>query len=63
MKTVQVDCTCRGDNDSCVNCHGSGKVSMVACMRCGGSGRTGGVCQDCRGQGWRDLDQPLPFPD
>lgn len=59
MPTVK--CVCRGDNPSCVNCAGSGEVQRVGCRRCQGTGRTGGECPDCRGEGWRELDQPTPL--
>lgn len=59
---VNVACSCRGRNPGCVNCAGAGTVAVPACRRCRGTGRTGGVCMDCRGAGWRtiDLGEPLP---
>jgi DnaJ-class molecular chaperone len=60
MSTLKVRCgSCYGQNPSCVNCAGSGQVSVQACARCRGRGTEGGAkCLDCRGAGWRPLDQP-----
>lgn len=55
-KTVTVVCVCKRENPSCVICAGTGTVTHLACKRCGGTGKTGGQCLDCRGQGWRELD-------
>jgi hypothetical protein len=56
---IDVDCECRGRNGECVNCHGTGKVAVIACRRCRGTGTEGGArCLDCRGYRWRALDQP-----
>lgn len=57
--TIQADCSCGGLNGGCVNCDGAGVVTKRACRRCGGTGHTGGLCVDCRGAGWRELDNEL----
>lgn len=58
--TIDVTCSCQGANPGCVNCAGLGLLRRVACRRCGGTGATGGPCVDCRGEGWRELDNPHP---
>lgn len=55
-RTIQTDCSCKGQNRGCVNCRGTGEVTKRSCERCGGTGRTGGVCVNCKGYGWRELD-------
>lgn len=54
--TVEVDCFCGGHNAGCVKCDGTGKIVKRACPRCHGTGKDGGRCPDCRGAGWRELD-------
>ncbi len=60
---IPVDCVCGGINLSCIKCNGSGTQVKVACARCNGTGsdsgikNIGGKCVNCRGQGWRDMDQ------
>ena len=56
--TVQAACVCRGRNQRCAYCDGQGTVTKKACLRCGGVGTEGpnAKCPDCRGVGWRDLD-------
>lgn len=61
MATVKAKCVCRGRNSGCVICNGLGSVVMPACRRCNGTGRTGAVCVDCQGRGWRELDRPVPL--
>lgn len=64
MSSVEVACSCAGRNPACTNCDGSGVVRRVACRRCAGTGTesTGGKpCFDCRGAGWRNVDQPGTF--
>jgi hypothetical protein len=41
---------------SCVKCYGDGYVNKRACRTCSGTGKVGGKCPDCRGIGWRDMD-------
>jgi len=54
--TVEVACFCGGKNRDCVKCAGSGTVTKRACAGCQGTGKNGGRCPDCRGAGWRELD-------
>lgn len=53
---VEVPCLCRGRNQRCQHCEGTGIRTMRSCKRCGGTGKDGNRCPDCRGEGWRDLD-------
>lgn len=54
---VEVDCFCKGRNQRCNYCEGSGKRLMRGCRRCRATGKEGTKnCPDCRGQKWRDLD-------
>jgi hypothetical protein len=56
-KTVKADCLCRGRNSRCVMCNGDGHLVKKSCLRCGGMGKDGGAkCPDCKGRGWRDID-------
>lgn len=59
---MQTDCPCKGINPGCVICTGSGLMTKRSCQRCGGTGRTGGVCVDCRGLGWREIDNEPAGP-
>ncbi len=61
-RTIQADCLCRGRNSRCVMCDGVGTVTKLACLRCGGTGKDGSKCPDCRGHGWRDLDNMNLIP-
>ncbi len=55
--TVAVLCSCKGRNDKCLSCYGTGTRHRKACRRCGGVGNEGGAkCVDCRGLGYRDVD-------
>lgn len=55
-RTVDAPCLCRGRNTRCTLCDATGNVKKKACLRCGGTGKDGGKCPDCRGHGWRDID-------
>lgn len=63
MKLISVPCICGGPNSFCVLCSGSGELIKKACIRCDGVGKEPGNvrCVDCRGVGWRDIDQPQPY--
>lgn len=58
--TIKALCICRGRG--CVMCEHTGYIEKKACGRCGGTGTEtkvrgiGGKCFDCRGDGWRDID-------
>jgi hypothetical protein len=55
---VEVPCVCRGGNPTCQQCGGTGNARKVACKTCGGTTKHGGQrCPDCRGVGWREIDQ------
>lgn len=58
-KYCQAPCLCRGRNPRCVFCDGDGTVRKIACLRCGGTGKDGGKCPDCRGHGWREIDNMI----
>jgi len=57
-RTIKVDCLCKGRNMRCLMCDGTGKATKKACQRCNGTGKEGPnrKCPDCRGDGWRELD-------
>lgn len=56
--SIQVRCSCRGQNPGCMTCDGTGEITRRSCMRCGGTGKEPGNirCLDCRGDGWRDVE-------
>lgn len=65
--TVKVPCVCsrltsvegemtRLGRPGCVKCAGDGFALKWACRACKGTGKVGGKCPDCRGAGWRDMD-------
>lgn len=53
--TLEIACICLR-KAGCFKCEGTGKVFKLACRRCLGSGKDGGRCPDCRGLGYRDMD-------
>lgn len=70
-QTIKVACVCsrvhpvageefvRLGDPGCVKCAGEGFVQKKACHACSGTGKLGGKCPDCRGVGWRDLDNSV----
>jgi hypothetical protein len=63
VPVIEVDCVCNGLNPTCIKCDGTAKVKKVGCVRCNGTGfnagmKAAGKCVDCKGFGWRELDNP-----
>lgn len=57
--TVEVKCVCAVGGQGrtgCPKCFGDGVVLKTACRHCGGTGKVGSKCPDCKGLGFRDID-------
>lgn len=63
--TVEVKCVCATTDGrgrvGCIKCYGSGVVEKTACRHCGGTGKVGSKCPDCKGLGYRDIDNTGDF--
>jgi hypothetical protein len=53
---INVRCVCDGYNPQCQKCAGSGWQAKRVCPGCQGVKIPGYKCPDCRGVGWRELD-------
>lgn len=62
--TLAVNCECRS-RSACQKCNATGVKLVRSCRRCGGTGSDARLrdapprCLDCRGDGWRTMDNEL----